>query len=108
MLGYPKILKTKEDYEYVRTHFPKEKWQADFEKLLTSQQEWFFVKELQTGEVGVTDDTHKVVVEPSFASDDQQTHNYQYELRDNPESPLARSGYSAEEVEAILNSSSEA
>ena len=31
MRGYPKYLSTKADYEYVREHFSKEQWQADFQ-----------------------------------------------------------------------------
>lgn len=30
MVGYPKSLKTKEDYEYVRNNFPKEMWKKIF------------------------------------------------------------------------------
>jgi predicted SAM-dependent methyltransferase len=102
MLGYPKVLKTKEDYEYVRQNFPKERWQADFEKLLNTQKEWFFVKELAAGEVGQSDDTHKVVCEPSFEHEDGATRNYQYELRYNPNCMLMQLGYTVAEVEAIL------
>ena len=32
MRGYPKHLNTRADYEYVRTHFPKEMWKEDFEE----------------------------------------------------------------------------
>lgn len=32
---YPEVLKTKEDYEYVRNNFPREYWEKDFEEILT-------------------------------------------------------------------------
>ena len=31
---YPKLLKTREDYEFIMTNFPKEKWELDVNKLL--------------------------------------------------------------------------
>lgn len=102
MLGYPKTLKTKADYEYVRNNFPKEQWRAAFQNLLDTQNEWFFVKELAQGEAGQSDDTHKIVISPSFENEDGAAHNYQYELRYNPNCMLARVGYTVEEVEAIL------
>lgn len=46
MVGYPKSLKTKEDYEYVRNNFPKEMWKKDFQALLDSSYDWFFVEKL--------------------------------------------------------------
>lgn len=100
MRGYPKHLSTKADYEYVREHFSKEQWQADFQALLDTQNEWFFVKELVKGEIGVSDDTHKIVIDSAMNAEESK--NYQYELRYNPECKLAKLGYSEDEVKAIL------
>lgn len=102
MRGYPKFLNTKEDYEYVRKNFPKEQWEQDFKALLDTQREWFFVKELAEGEIGLSDDTHKIEVEHSEMSNDSKSHSYQYELRYNPQCLMARIGYTEEEVKAIL------
>lgn len=102
MRGYPKFLNTKEDYEYVRANFPREEWEKDFKALLDMQQEWFFVKELGEGEIGVSDDTHKIEVSPSTSNPDGKAHSYQYELRYNPQCLMARLGYTEAEVKAIL------
>lgn len=55
MRNYPKVLQTKEDYEYVRTNFPKEKWMGDFQSLLDTQYEWFLIKELASDEAEISD-----------------------------------------------------
>lgn len=93
MRNYPKHLNTKADYEYVRTHFPKNKWEKDFKALLETD-EWFNLGEI-TGD-GTTDDTHKVV------TDEQAGKKYQYELKDNPDAKIYRLGYTKDEVNAIL------
>lgn len=93
MVGYPKNLSTKEDYEYVRTHFPKSDWQKDFESLLP-RKEWFFIEETKVNKK--EDATHKT--EPS----DDEGVFYRYELREV--SKAAEIGYTVEEVEKILRS----
>lgn len=98
MDGYPKNLNTKQDYEYVRNHFSKEQWEGDFRDLLTSSKDWFNVGKI-TGN-GVTDDTHKVVVDEGIGGAPSAT--YQYELRENPDAKIFRIGYTVEEVEKIL------
>lgn len=95
MVGYPKHLNTKEDYEYVRTNFPKEQWKADFQDLLDSRCDWFNdgVVEGQ----GITDDTHKVV------TDTQENKSYQYVYKDNPSAKIHQIGYTVDEVTNIIN-----
>ena len=44
MIGYPKHLNTKADYEYVRSNFPKEIWENDFRALLETTHDWFFIR----------------------------------------------------------------
>ncbi len=94
MKGYPKHLNSKEDYEYARKNFPKEKWEKSFRSLLDTRSDWFNIGEAE-GE-GVTDDTHKAV------EDKETGRKYQFELRENPDCMLNRIGYTAEEVENIL------
>lgn len=91
MVGYPKNLSTKEDYEYVRIHFPKSDWQKDFESLLP-RKEWFFIEETKVNKK--EDATHKT--EPS----DDEGVFYRYELGEV--SKAAEIGYTVEEVEKIL------
>ena len=97
MVGYPKFLNTKEDYEFVRANFPKEQWESDFKALLNERYEWFNLGEIE-GE-GVTDDTHKVVEDKR---DDETVVRYQYEYKVNENARIYRLGYTVEEVEAIL------
>lgn len=98
MVGYPKFLNTKEDYEFVRANFPKEQWASDFKALLNERYEWFNLGEIE-GE-GVTDDTHKVVEDKR---DDETVVRYQYEYKENENARIYRLGYTVEEVENILN-----
>lgn len=95
MRGYPKHLNTRTDYEYVRTHFSKEMWKADFEALLATEKEWYNLGEIEG--TGVEDDTHKVVV------DEKGEKKYQYEYRMNPNAKIYRLGYTAEEIKDILS-----
>ncbi len=98
MVGYPKFLNTKEDYEFVRANFPKEEWESDFKALLNERYEWFNLGEIE-GE-GVTDDAHKVVEDKQ---DDGTVVRYQYEYKENENARIYRLGYTVEEVENILN-----
>ena len=102
MKGFPNFLNTKEDYENIRRDFPKEQWLPCFQKLLSSRQDWFFVKELADGEIGLSDETHKVEIQL-----DQQENGkhlrYQFELRENPNCLMNTLGYTEQEVLTIIN-----
>ena len=98
MVGYPKNLNTKEDYEFVRKNFPKEDWQKDFQYLLDTRMDWFNVGALEEGEHGVVDDTHRVV------TDEQTEEKYQYEYKEDPNCRLETLGYTIDEVNKILES----
>ncbi len=97
MVGYPKFLNTKEDYEFVRANFPKEKWKADFQSLLDTRFDWFNEGEIE-GE-GVTDDTHKVV---EGKQDNETVVRYQYVYKENENARIYQLGYTVDEVKAIL------
>ena len=99
MKGFPKHLNTKADYEYIKANFDRELWLPEYQKLLESYKDWFFIKELESEEEGITDDTHKVVVSEQ---DDKTTYS-QYELQENPNAKLFRIGYTVSEVEQIVN-----
>lgn len=101
MIGYPKHLNTKYDYEYVKENFPKSNWESDFQALLDSQYEWFFVKYLTENEEGISDDTHKVVEEEK-TEENSEVKRMQYEYRHNPDCLLCRLGFTEEEVKAAL------
>lgn len=94
MRGYPKHLNTRADYEYVRTHFPKEMWKEDFGALIATEKEWYNIGEVEG--IGVEDDTHKVVI------DEKGKKKYQYEYKINPNAKIHKLRYTTEEIEAIL------
>ena len=101
MRNYPNTLQTKEDYDYVRQNFPKEKWQSDFQALLDGQKDWFFVKELADGEIGQSDNTHKIEIQQDY-TEGEKSKRYQFELRYNPDCKLAQIGYTEAQVRAWL------
>ena len=98
MIGVPKHLNTKEDYEYTRLNFPKDIWKKAFEDLTKNTSEWFNVGEVAES-VGVTNETHKVVIDKLM---DGSFKYYQYELKINPNCKMFRIGYTILEVENIL------
>ena len=97
MIGYPKTLNSKVDYEFVRKNFSREKWEPAFRALLDERQEWFNVGEINPID-GINDATHKVV---QSESNEKLTY-YQFELRDNPYAMLYKLGFTVPEIEAIL------
>ena len=97
MIGFPKHLNSRADFEYVKENFP-DKWRPLYQSLLDERNQWFNLGKLADGEEGVEDATHKVIV-----SDMQGvTERYQYEFRLDPNCNLIRLGYTVEEVEALL------
>lgn len=94
MKGYPKHLNTKQDYEYVRNHFPKRKWEKDFQALLKSEKAWQVTKTLAEGKKGVEDETHKVI--------ESEEEIVQMELKRDENSKMKKIGYSPDEIHNIL------
>lgn len=95
MVGYPKYLNTKADYEFVRANFPKEKWEGAFQSLLDTRCNWFNHGEIN-GE-GISDDTHKIVV------DEETGKKYQYVYEENPNCRMNQIGYTVKELNKILS-----
>ena len=94
MVGFPKFLNTKNDYEYIRKNFPDEEWKPVYQNLLDTMYAWLNVGVILDD--GITDDSHKVVI------DEQNNKRYQYEKRINENCKLLRIGYTEEEVKAII------
>jgi hypothetical protein len=101
MKGYPKHLNTREDYEYVKAHFPKKYWQKDF-KLLLDVMRWYPLGEYASDEGLVVDDTHKIDAQITGTGDEQKTTYLYSELRQDPNAKIFQIGYTIEEVEGIL------
>lgn len=103
MRGYPKTLASREDYEYVAANFPPEQWKPDWQALLDSMCDWFYVRELADKSEGTIDATHKI----EQGEDETGATTYtQYEWRVNPTCKLFRIGFTEAEVreklEAVL------
>jgi len=99
MVGYPKHLNTKADYEYVRQHFPKREWAPHWQRLLDTREAWLMVRKLAPAEVGQVDKTHKVI---ENELPDGTTERYQYEFKEDPQCLLRRHGFTVGEVQAAL------
>ena len=101
MVGYPHTLNTKEDYLFVKTNFPKEKWQGDFQDLLDSMYQWYNVGMIADASDGVTDDTHKVVINEDRGTSTKTYYQYEKKLDENCK--LLRLGFTEAEVKAALS-----
>lgn len=99
MKGFPKHLNTRQDYEYIRAHFPVEQWKPAFQALLDGVNDWFYVSDHSSSKGLVEDDTHKVV---ESQNDEGQTIYIQYEYRKNPAAQIFRVGYTERGVKNIL------
>lgn len=100
MNGFPKHLNTKEDYLYIRDHFPDEQWKPVFYNLLDTQKEWLNVGELEVGQVGVEDDTHKIVSNKVSGSEDIVRYQYEYKVDQN--CLMYRLGFTEKEVTDLI------
>ncbi|MDD4601728.1 MAG: hypothetical protein PHQ46_11860 [Negativicutes bacterium] len=98
MIGYPKKLNSKFDYEFIRENFPRERWEGAYRALLDERLQWFCIGKINNGEDGAEDETHKIIT----TEQNDSTEKYQYELREDPNCSLLRLGFTVEEVEAIL------
>ena len=101
MIGFPKNLNSKFDYEYIRGNFPKEKWIGLFQNLLNERMQWFNIGKLDKKEDGITDDTHKII--ENQEQGEQLAEYYQYELKEDQNCQLYKLGFTVKEVESILN-----
>ena len=93
MVEIPRHLNTKFDYEYIRAHFPPEKWKPRWQELL-SREYWDEVAELEDEEPGIEDAKHKVVQHPPKKK--------QLALKPDPKANIHRLGFDVAEVEAAL------
>lgn len=100
MKGFPKHLNSKKDYLYIRKNFDRELWLPEYQKLLDSRFDWFFVSELESKEQGIEDETHKIV---ETTDTETQTIKYsQYEWKENPTAKIFRIGFTVNEVETLM------
>ncbi|WP_142417014.1 hypothetical protein [Bartonella massiliensis] len=109
MIDYPEHLNTKQDYLNM-LEFDKTETVRRLKDLLATRFYWVFVKELQEGEEGLEDDTHKVCMTTEMPSDlngDFVEKRCQYELQESEYAPLFQLGFRVEEVEKLIKEHSQ-
>ena len=99
MKGIPRHLNTRADYAYVRAHLTPEHWRPDWQQLLDSRFVWQTVAELQPGEPGIDDATHRVLIE---TDEHDQPLRFQQEFMEDPTAKIFRLGMTVPEVIAAL------
>ncbi|WP_273782996.1 hypothetical protein [Bartonella sp. ML69XJBT] len=109
MIDYPEHLNSKQDYLNMLS-FDKGETVRRLKSLLETRFYWVLVKELDDGEGGVEDESHRVYVSQDFPFDlegDFVEKRYQYELQESEYAPLFRLGFSVEEVEQLIRENKE-
>ena len=100
MHGFPKYLSTQQDVLNVMQEHPKQT-RNFLQELLDTKDVWLLVRKLNDGEIGVEDETHKVVT-----NDDPETKGvvgrYQYEFKEDPNGPIFRMGFTVEAVQLLV------
>ena len=99
MQGYPKHYNSKFDHEYARENFPRNEWEPAFKALLAEQKIWICTGTIAAGATGIEDADHKIVENTEM---DKTITRYQYEQIEDPNSRMAKIGYTADEVTKIL------
>ena len=100
--GYPKYLATKEDYEYVKKHFPKEQWKVSYQSLLDDSEKWFREEQLARTEDGINNAINMVRSEREEENGQETTKYYQYKFRLDPNCKLLRLGMKVEDIKNAL------
>lgn len=94
MIGNPKYLNTRHDYEYVQQHF--DNWLEYWQELYDSRMIWANVELVGAG---IEDDTHRLIQSRDM-EDNEIT--IQQELQVDPNAKLFRIGFTEGEVAAAL------
>lgn len=110
MVGFPKVLNSKEDYYYVKEHFDKSLWLPAWEYLLNESKDWFFDKYLSSEEEATNDSTHTHYLTESQNDGtpvDADKKYTQLVYRTNETAKLFRIGFTEEEVKNVIESAKE-
>ena len=102
MIGFPKHLNSKQDYENIVKDFGYcDEVKAAYQALLATDKHYVFDRELTDGEEpdGSGPD-YKVMSEKS---DGGTVRRVQYKLIDNPDSKLKQLGFTVKEIEEVIN-----
>ena len=90
------------DYEYVKQHFPKEKWDISYQSLLDDSEKWFREEQLNKEEDGVTNAINTVRSEREEENGKETRKYYQYKFRLDPNCKLLRLGMKIEDIKQAL------
>lgn len=100
MIGFPKHLNTKFDYDYVREHFPVSKWLPVYEELIKDYKKWQKVKELKDKTEGKEDKNNKIIEEKDEMT--KKIKYLQYKYKVDPNCKIKRLGMDIAEIEKIV------
>lgn len=101
MRGIPRHLNTRDDYLYIRDELPVDQWRPRFQDLLDKRFAWLATGPLAEGDVGIEDDTHRVV--EHVDEQGQVYERIQEVLSEDPNAPLFRLGFSVAEVGGVID-----
>ena len=102
MRGFPKALNTKDDYLYIKENFDKELWQPEYQNLLDTLSDWFFVRVLDTDEEAPEGDNYKVIENEQGEGEEKTTARSLYEYKENEHAKLFELGFTVDEVKKVL------
>ena len=106
MKGNPKHINSRADYLYIKEHCDEKFWKPIWEAMLESRYFWNKTDLFDKEEHCVTDKKHRYEVVPPIKEGDPVRYQ-QYELQENPNSPMVRFGFTEEDIKAALASSSD-
>jgi len=98
MMGFPRVLTTRFDYDYIRANFQPNEWRPAFQKLLDGEYIWQMIGELAAGDAGIADETHRV----ETSERDGVTSRYQFVLDVDGSCAMLRAGLTHDDVVAWL------
>lgn len=97
MQGFPNHLNNRYDYEFIRAHFPPDRWRPAWRALLDGRFVWADAQELTDGQSGVADEDNRAV-DLAPAGPDKPRRRVQQTRRENPAAKLFRLGFTVAEV----------
>lgn len=102
MRGFPKALNTKEDYLYIKENFDKTLWQPEWQALLDTLSDWFFVRVLDTDEEAPEGDNYKIVESEQGEGEEKTITRSLYEFKENEHAKLFELGFTVKQVQKAL------
>lgn len=105
MVGFPKVLNSKEDYYYIKDNFDKSLWLPAWKCLINESKDWFFDKYLASEDEATNDDIHKHFLTQSNNDGNTVDASMKYTqmvYRTNETAKIFRLGFTEEEVNKVI------